>query len=254
MTTRNIRLFFCSAIVGIFSQTAFCVDEPRFAPGQPFTIVETKQQAKPGVFAPSTASGLTGDNAARQPSGPQSERSSHPGQQQPALPGCGCLFQVLLIVWCVQSRQKPIGGWLLLFFIQLYFGVAGSAVITIASIANFDPSSWNGSPLYYLYLLSAVPGLLMRGAEAVVGVGILRTRAWKWVAWLRRVLIADLVFALIGLGIDLVSFPQNIVFSVLALLWPMIWLPYFYMSKRVRRVFATGDWDKSPPETPAATV
>jgi Protein of unknown function (DUF2569) len=179
--------------------------------------------------------------------------ADQPKPAPPGIPGCGGLVQIALIVWCVQSRPKPIGGWLLLFFIQLYFGLLLTVVIGAASIPNLRPSTWEGSPLYYLFLLSTVPGPLLRVAQAVVGTGLLKTRNGKWVRWMRGLLIADFVCALIGLGVDVAVFPANIVFSALALIWPMIWLPYFYVSKRVKSVFLTKDWGQTPPKPEAAT-
>jgi len=164
--------------------------------------------------------------------------------------GGGGIGQVILIIWCVQSRHKPIGGWLLLFFIQLYLGIVVTAVLTVSSIANYYPSTWNGSPLYYLFLLSTVPGLLLRATQTVAGCFLLRTRAWKWVSRLRVLLVADLVCAIISLVIDLASFPDSIVFSVIALIWPLMWLPYFYVSKRVKRVFLTKDWPDAQKPVP----
>lgn len=54
--------------------------------------------------------------------------------------------------------------------------------------------------------------------------------------------MVDLILAAISIVIDLVYFEDIKVFSILALIWPLIWLMDFSVSGRVRRVFKTLDW------------
>ncbi len=85
-------------------------------------------------------------------------------------------------------------------------------------------------------------GVSSEMAQVVVATGLLRVRDWKWVKHLKAVLITNLVFAAIAIGIDAVHFQDSVAFDVLGLVWPTIWLPYFSRSTRVERVFKTKDW------------
>jgi len=45
------------------------------------------------------------------------------------------------------------------------------------------------------------------------------------------------------MAIDKYYFRTNILLSALPMIWPLIWLPYFSVSKRVKKVFQTHDWE-----------
>lgn len=162
--------------------------------------------------------------------------------QRPPVPGA-VIVGALIMWWiCSRRKQQPIGGWLLYYLIQLYFGFVFSLFVTLISIENYRPSVWEGSNLYYFFLLSTVPGLIIEIAQVIVATGLLRVRDWRWVNYLRMVLVIDLVFVMIAVGIDAIHFQDSIAFDVFSLIWPIIWLPYFSKSKRVERVFKTKDW------------
>jgi hypothetical protein len=170
--------------------------------------------------------------------------------QRPPVPGAA--VGALIMWWiCYHRRQQPIGGWLLYYFIQLYVAFAFALFITLISLENYRPSAWEGSNLYYLFLLSTVPGLIIEIAQVIVATGLLRVRDWRWVSYLKMVLVVHLVFVGIAIAIDAMYFQDSIVFDVLALIWPIIWLPYFSKSKRVERVFKTKDWLGQPVAAPA---
>lgn len=44
-------------------------------------------------------------------------------------------------------------------------------------------------------------------------------------------------------GIDSRFFPDALLLDALSILWPAIWIPYFYFSKRVKRVFKISEGD-----------
>lgn len=159
-----------------------------------------------------------------------------------------------LIVWyiCAKRKAQEIGGWLLYFYIQLYVGVIITLLIGLASFENYLPSTWvENRSLYPLFLLSVVPGLLILPIQLVAAERLRRSRDARWVRILRTVLWVELAAAALGAVIDSAEFPDNLASDVLAVVWPSIWLPYFYISKRVRKVFVTKDWIQVAPEAAA---
>jgi hypothetical protein len=78
---------------------------------------------------------------------------------------------------CWLARKKPIGGWLLFFFIQLYLGLAVAIVLLFAvSLRNYNPALWPSTNLYLLFLLSSLPPLLLLSTQAVIGTFLLTAR------------------------------------------------------------------------------
>lgn len=163
------------------------------------------------------------------------------------MPGLGAL-----IMWyvCAKRKAQEIGGWLLCFYIQLYLGVIIALVVNLASFENYLPSTWaEDRALYPLYLLSAVPGMLVLAIQLVVAEKLRRSRDMRFVKALRIVLWIQLAAVAVGAVIDWAEFPDNLPIDVLAVIWPVVWLPYFCVSKRVRRVFETRDWVSSATPT-----
>ncbi len=59
---------------------------------------------------------------------------------------------------------------------------------------------------------------------------------------LRRILWAHLVFAIIKSAIDCKYSPITTIFDGIGVIWPAVWLPYFYRSVREGHVFVPKDW------------
>ncbi|MGD0949303.1 MAG: DUF2569 family protein [Candidatus Binatia bacterium] len=174
------------------------------------------------------------------------------GNQTTSSPAGGGIIGAL-IMWfiCNRRRTQEIGGWLLYYYIQLYVGVVLTVVITAISFDNYLPASWNDAPnLYPLFLLSTVPALLLLPIQLGVAEKLRKSRDYSWVHILRYVLWIDFAGAVVATFIDLNYFADNLTFDALALVWSLVWLPYFYVSKRVSRVFNTKDWLAPLPTAP----
>ena len=172
-------------------------------------------------------------------------------QSTPSFPGAGIGALVMWYV-CSSRKQKEIGGWLLYYYIQLYLGVLVSIVVFAASWSAYLPGTWSAAPeLYPMFLVSTVPGLLVLPAQLVAAELLRMSRDARWIRVLRYVLWADLLLACLATAVDMKYFPNDLVFDVLGLIWPIVWLPYFYVSSRVNRVFRLKDWLPAP--APAAT-
>jgi hypothetical protein len=158
--------------------------------------------------------------------------------------GIGILLA--LIVWyiCASRKKKEIGGWLLYYYIQLYIGAFTVVLITIRSSDSYLPKTWVNTPdLYPFFLLTAVPGVLLYCAQFVVAEKLRMSRNYAYVPILRYILFADLAFSLIAVAINHKYFEGSSVgFTMMTIIWPIIWILYFYFSKRVKGVFKNRDW------------
>lgn len=163
---------------------------------------------------------------------------------QTITPGFGGFLSLLLIITCVTRRKYAIGGWLLYFFIQLYLAVLVRLIVTTIYLHNYNPFNWEDISQYSLYCLSTIPTTLILIAQGVIAVFLIskKHRFWSTVNIFRLALLADMVFNMIAIPIDLALWPDAVVFSILGLIWPLIWLPYFSFSKRVKSIYLLHDW------------
>ena len=159
-------------------------------------------------------------------------------QTTPALPGS-------IVAWivCNARKRNPIGGWLLFFYWQLYGGLLMAAVFFTINIQSYVPENFDSHTRFAMFLLSAVPGLLLLSIQAVVATIALGVQTRDMLALLRGVLVAETIAACVALVIDITYFPDNAVFSILTLIQSSLWLAYMLKSARVRHVFSQGDWE-----------
>lgn len=159
--------------------------------------------------------------------------------------GVGVLLTLLIWYVCASRRKKEIGGWLLYYYIRLYIGVMIVVLVTVSSYDNYLPEAWTNTPdLYPFFLLTTVPGLLLYCAEFVVAEKLRTSRNYAYVPILRYILFAALVSSLIAIVINNKYFEEDSTafFNITTMIWPIIWIPYFYRSKRVMSVFKNRDW------------
>jgi hypothetical protein len=152
------------------------------------------------------------------------------------------LTLIILIIWfvCAIRRKKEIGGWLLYYYIRLYMGAIIVVVVMVGSRDNYLPEAWINEPdLYPFFLLTTVPGLLLYCAEFVVAEKLRRSRNYAYVPILRYILFANLASSLIAIAVNNNYFEGSSpgFFNIMTMIWPIIWIPYFYFSKRVKSVF-----------------
>lgn len=159
--------------------------------------------------------------------------------------GAGGALVTYLI--CNSQKRRPIGGWLLYFYIQLYGGALISLVILSGVRKNFDPTIWEDKALFTLYLISTIPSYIAMLAEVLVGSMLLakRFKNPQTVNSLRIVLAASFVFGLLGLLIDSAHWPKNVAMDLLPAAMSLLWFFYFTKSTRVRLVFKEGNWDSN---------
>jgi hypothetical protein len=151
-----------------------------------------------------------------------------------------------LVMWwiCARRKKDPIGGWLAYYYYQLFVGIIFSVIlVAVVNIHSYVPENFSGErQKYLLFLLSALPAILLAVFEAAVASFLLVLKTWDLVELLRKVLIAQAVAQGIGLVVDATYFPENVPLSLLAFVPSVLWVGYFFRSARVRHVFKTHDW------------
>jgi hypothetical protein len=150
-----------------------------------------------------------------------------------------------LALWFVAfiRRKQAVGGWLLVFFLQLFWReiqlMIGIPAMQIAkrSFGDRIPAIMAGEIQLYIVLALA---MFAANTWIVVGAaGLLRTRKWRYVIYVRAGLAGLAALA----AVTIVKYPTTA--SWLDALFPVVFLPYFFLSQRVRRVYQTHDWDES---------
>lgn len=156
--------------------------------------------------------------------------------------GFGCIG-IIVLYFCYKRKAQEIGGALLYYYIQLYLSALVTAVMFVHSIENYVPGTWSRAPhLYLWFLMSALPIVGIVPVQLVVAERLRWSRNDRFLVWLRAVLWAQLGSVLSAAAIDAVCFRDSLIIDAIGLVWPSIWLPYFYRSVRVKRVFTTKDW------------
>ena len=144
---------------------------------------------------------------------------------------------------CNARKRKPIGGWLMLFYWQLYSGLLISAGFFAVNIQSYVPENVeNGT--FGLFLASNLPSLMLFAIKGAVATLLLSARTWDMLMLLRWVMLAEFSADVIGTLIDVAYFPDNVAVNVILTIIPgLIWLAYMFRSRRVRHIFYSHDWD-----------
>mgnify|MGYP005854213751 CR=1 FL=1 len=159
---------------------------------------------------------------------------------------------IITITWwiCNSRKRKPIGGWLLYYYMQLFIGTAFSILMTLISIGtlaeNLNVANWGNETMqYFLFVVSFVPSNILLIAELVFGSMLLskKFRNRKFYNFLRIIIAASFVFGLIGFIIDSSYWPENIAFDILEMIGSAFWFLYFTFSKRVKMVIVENKWN-----------
>jgi len=139
-------------------------------------------------------------------------------------------------------RKQAIGGWLMYFIAQVFLWLAKITVLIAGAWRSYAPEAWSDSRQYFLFILGTIPYFVAMAGVAGVCVAMLRSRTWIWVVHVRRALTVCLVIGLLDVVIDAMYFPNYLPYRVASLIFTVIFLPYLFLSTRVRHVFQTHDW------------
>ena len=139
-------------------------------------------------------------------------------------------------------RKRAIGGWLFYFFCQVLLGLALVAAST--HWRNYSPSEWDSPARYFLFTLSNLSRLVLLAAIAVIGILLVETREWHWVIALQYALATYAFLTILKLPVDAYCFPSATNRDALSLAFPVVWMGYFAVSRRVRKVFLERSWGR----------
>lgn len=153
-------------------------------------------------------------------------------------------ISIAVIVVCATGRRRAIGGWLLYFYYWILLVLFNSLRGIAQHLNVFRPSFGSGSVNHEALVLAIFPRLLVYSVVAAIGVVLLVRREWAWIERLRVALIAGVVIAGLSVWLDVLYFPKSTRFNAVRWIGLCFWLGYFFVSKRVHRVFRTHDWDK----------
>ncbi len=111
-------------------------------------------------------------------------------------------------------------------------------------VQYFDSNKWADKYQYGFYLISTIPTLLSLLSLFIASLGLIVFRSWIWVKIIRIVLASYLLSVIIATVVDYYyfDFGKNINRDIFSLIFPSLYLPYFFVSKRVKHVFKTHDW------------
>jgi len=148
-------------------------------------------------------------------------------------------------------RRQSIGGWLLVYFLQLYGGVFLAIGMFGGVYKDLAPSQWNSAMLYILFLLSYLPTEVVYVLELFAATWLLVTRTRDRLRFLRLILIYYVIGHAVSVSLHVAFFRETAVFlgdssiiavNILGSLFAIIWCIYFHRSRRVQMVFVERTW------------
>jgi hypothetical protein len=152
----------------------------------------------------------------------------------------GGTLALLCAVAAVVRRRHAIGGWLFYFFCQVVLGLALVAAST--HWKYYAAREWSDPVRYFLFTLSNLSRVVLLAAIAVVFVLLAETRDWQWICGLQYALATYAFLTVVKLPVDLYCFPSAVNRDALSLVFPVVWMAYFALSARVRKVFLEKSW------------
>jgi hypothetical protein len=145
----------------------------------------------------------------------------------------------------VVRRKQAIGGWLFYFFCQVLLGLALVALSTHWKL--YSPREWSDPVRYFLFTLSNLSRVVLLAAIAAMCVLLAETRAWHWICGLQYALATYAFLTVIKLPVDIYCFPSAVSRDTMSLAFPVVWMGYFALSVRVRKVFLEKSWNERAP-------
>jgi hypothetical protein len=158
----------------------------------------------------------------------------------PNLESLGGTLALLCAVAAVVRRKHAIGGWLFYFICQVVLGLTLVAAGT--HWRYYSTREWSDPLRYFLFTLSNLSRVVLLAAIGVVFVLLAETRDRQWVGGLQYALATYAFLTVVKLPVDMYCFPSSVNRDALSLAFPVVWMAYFALSARVRKVFLEKSW------------
>ena len=159
-----------------------------------------------------------------------------------------------LIWWiiCARRKQQSIGGWLLFYYWQIFSGATLSAILLVSvGYSAYMPEAYNKATGHWLFVMSGAPTILLLFVHAAAALMLLCVRTWDALILLRKIVLCQVAFQWIAVGIDVWKFPGDLPLEIIGAIQMTIWLIYLFRSERVERVFK---YDNGEQAAPASTL
>lgn len=143
----------------------------------------------------------------------------------------------------ILRRKRAIGGWLFYFFCQVLLGLALVAASTHWKL--YSSQEWSDPVRYFLFTLSNLSRVVLLAAIAVVCVLLAETRDWQWICGLQYALATYAFLTVLKLPVDVYCYRSAVNRDTMSLAFPVVWMGYFALSVRVRKVFLENSWSGS---------
>jgi hypothetical protein len=160
----------------------------------------------------------------------------------PDLQSVGSSLAFLCGVVAILRRKRAIGGWLFYFFCQVLLGLALVAFSTHWKL--YSPREWSDPVRYFLFAVSNLSRTALLAAIAAMCVLLADARSWRWVVGLQYALATYGFLTILKLPVDAYCFPGASSRDTMSLAFPVVWIGYFSVSVRVRKVFLEKSWNE----------
>lgn len=158
----------------------------------------------------------------------------------PDLQSSGGILALVCGVVAMARRKHAIGGWLFYFFCQVLLGLALVTASTHWKL--YSPSQWSDPGRYFLFALSNLSRTALLAAIGAMCMLLAETRDAEWIAGLQYALATYAFLTLLKLPVDTYCFPGATGRDTMSLAFPLVWMGYFAVSVRVRKVFFEKSW------------
>jgi len=156
------------------------------------------------------------------------------------LQSLGGILALLCGIIAMARRKRAIGGWLFYFFCQVMLGLALVAVST--HWRYYSPREWNDPIRYFLFVLSNLSRTIILASIGAMCVLLVETRDAPWIVGLQYGLATYAFLTILKIPVDNYCFPGATSRDSLSLAFPVVWMGYFAVSQRVRKVFFEKSW------------
>ena len=152
-----------------------------------------------------------------------------------------------IVAWIIAyvRKREEIGGWLLYYFWSLYLGAALSLTFFAITFHDNVPEFWESPSRYHWHLAALVPVLVIFALQLAVATMLVSVRTPDMFRLFRWLQVGHLLFSVLAVIIETKFFPQKAPSGFVAAGAQTIWTAYLFMSRRVRSVFLTQNWQQT---------